>query len=255
MDDKAALDRQLKKTTKHINALTTMLLRSMDDRPPQHVVDKVLVPACLLTKILAPDVRQKLDEYLYAAQNTNYRVNTCQHGADLIDKETGSSTELKVSTCIINQPARPDKNGKFVKPIAKASVIWPMPKYDPKGDQEARRKKVLANMLVKTHSGGAVIRVVNGMQALIKEYHLSHAFLMGYFERAELGTSTSYNMGCPMCKHCKSFHRLDRLQDYSDRMGKEGKLSDDEWKKVFGRDGVCPEKVKKARVPAGTKGK
>jgi hypothetical protein len=248
MDREAAVNKEVTKTVKHLKALTKLLLRSGDERPPQHVVDQVLVPACLLTKILAPDVRQKLDEYLFAAQNSSYRVNTNQHGADLIDKDTGSSTELKVSTCIVNPPARHNKHGKFVKPVPKASVMWPMPKYDSKGDQKARRKKVLESMRAKTDSGGAIIRVVNGMQALLKEYHLSHAFLMGYFKRADLGTSTAYNMGCPLCKHCNSFHRLDRFQKYSDRMDKEkGELTEEEWKEVFTRNGVCPMKVKDAR--------
>lgn len=259
MED-AKLARELKKTKKHINALTELLLKSGVDRPPQRVIDELLVPLCRLTKIVAPDVRQKLDEHLYAAENAQYEVNPNQHGADLIEKETGSRTELKVATCILNPSARRNKNGVYVKPTVKASVMWPMPKYDSQGDQVERRRKVLASIKAKTDHGGAVIRVVNGMQVLLKEYHLSHLFLMGYFERANLGTSTAYNMGGPLCIHCDSFHRLDRLQVYSNKMdlSPDHKLSREDWLVVLGngkKNDVCPKKVKVPKKPKEKKTK
>ena len=217
-----------KKAAKYIEQLNHALLSSGLERPPQAVVDCLTVPVCLLAKVLNPDVRQKLDEFLYASNHPELKVNTHQHGADLIDPATGSATELKVATCIQNPKPVKQRNGEMKAPKPKAAVMWPIPKPDPK-NPERRRQKLLKSVEKKTKSGGAVIRVVNGMQKLLKEYTLSHSFLMGYFARVPLGVCSAHNMGCLMCPSCKSFHRLDKLQEFSDNMPK----TEEEWKAVF----------------------
>jgi hypothetical protein len=219
-----------KKAAKYIKLLNNDLLSSNLERPPTEVIECLTVPVCLLAKVLNPDVRQKLDEFLYSSTHPELKVNTHQQGADLIDPLTGSATELKVSTCIQNPKPAKQKDGKMKTPKPKAAVMWPIPKLDPKKPQE-RRKKLLKGIEAKTKSGGAVIRVVNGMQKLLKEYTLSHEFLMGYFERVPLGDSPSHNMGCLMCPSCKSFHRLDKLQSFSNNIPK----TEEGWKAVFAK--------------------
>ena len=228
MESPDQINKLAKKTAKYIEKLNKALLSSGLERPPQSVIDKLTVPVCLLAKILHPDVRQKLDEFLFASTHPELQVNTHQHGADLIDPITDSATELKVATCIQNPKPTKQKNGTMKTPKPAIAVMWPIPKPNPKNPEE-RRKKLLKSIKEKTDSGGAVIRVVNGMQTLLKEYRLSHEFLMGYFERVKLGNSPAHNMGCLMCPSCKSFHRLDKLQAFSNKLPK----TEEEWKKVF----------------------
>lgn len=171
---------------------------------PGEVVDAAVVSVlaphlCRLTKMCIPNAHQKIDEIIYADEHKHLKVQEQQHGADLKTAE-GACYELKTSICTARAP--------------KVNFNWPVPAD--RGDPGQRRAKLLASINAKTKDGGAVLRIVDGKNKLLKEYHFCNAYLLGYFSRLQLGKSTNHNMGCAQCASCKSFHRLDRMM-YVDR--------------------------------------
>lgn len=157
--------------------------------------------ARLAKVIIGKNVHKKIDEIAYAAENPQLgvTVNPVPHGHDFVDAE-GRRCELKVSTT--SAPKR------------RSNVNWAVPS----GATEAeRRAKLLASIRNKVGDGGyARIIIKDGNQKTLFEYTLDGGFLMTYFNEITLGCGT-HNMGCTACKDCGSFHRLDAIQDASNK--------------------------------------
>lgn len=119
-----------------------------------------------------------------------------QHGADLKSEDDKRSYELKTSVCTTRKP--------------KVNFNWPLPSTN-KSEAE-RRKIAVKSALEKTAGGEAILRIVDGKRALIKEYRFCSEYIVGYFSRVPLGACGNHNMGCPRCETCNSFHRLDRMK-------------------------------------------
>jgi hypothetical protein len=95
---------------------------------------------------------------------------------------------------------------------------------------EKRREHVVNGIKEKTKKNGyCIIRVTDGLQRELFTYRLSHKFLVGYFEHVELKGST-HNMGCLQCRDCGDFHRLRKLESWSDHLDLTP-IKD--WKDVF----------------------
>lgn len=197
-------------------------------------------PLCRLTKIIEPNVGKKIDEiiYVYEHAEENLVVNDKQHGADLLT-ENGDHIEIKTSVC---------KKTKGMR----ANFNWPLPKGN---TEEERRKNLLDSIKEKTEGGGliTIAKDING--TVLQKYKISHWFLMGYFSRVPFRTCDVYNMACNQCETCKHFHRLSKMQQYSDLMVKEGlqDLNEEQWDHVFRKTksdckGVPEALVKSAQV-------
>jgi hypothetical protein len=157
---------------------------------------KKLVPMAVLLKIAMPDVQQKLNEFIFAAENPNLTVNKHQHGADLKDKRDNSSVEHKVSVVTKTKP--------------RCNFNWPIPKG---ATEQERRANLLESIRTKTKGGKAVLQVKNGLDTELTSFHFQCEFLMEYFSRITLGESNNHNMGCTRCGDCGDFHRLRALAD------------------------------------------
>ena len=178
-------------------------------------------PLCKLTKTIEPNAGKKIDEIIYAYEhkNQNITVNDKQHGADFIE-QNGGHTELKASTC------KKKKNG------VRANFCWPLPKGK---TEEERRTKLLDSVKEKTEGGMWIAVATDGVQRTLQEYKISHEFLMAYFTRVKFKNCNVHNMGCTQCKTCKHFHRLLKMQQYSDMMQKDKlkDLTEEQWTHVF----------------------
>jgi len=179
-----------------------------DDALDPAVLKLVAAPLCKLTKMIIPNVHQKIDEVAYA---DDHMLIVCedQHGADLHDSE-GNSFELKVSVC-----------------TSRANFNWNIPA----GTTSKNRRSLLKSVETKTEGGGAIFVVKSKSSKLLAEYKFSSAFLLAYFARVPLGSSKNHNMGCKQCTNCRKFHRLDKLQQNNDLF--EENPGGVDWNSVF----------------------
>jgi hypothetical protein len=171
------------------------------------IYEMLAVPLCRLAKIIIPDINQKVDEIVYAADH-NLQVNRAAHGADLHDAD-GNHYELKVSVC--------------KQPLKRCNFNWPVPKG---GNEADRRARLLASVREKVKGGYARFIVRNGVGADLFTYTLSEEFLVGYFSRIRLGKGGNHNMGGEYCTRCECFHRLIRYHMASMHLAKGKSL---EW--------------------------
>jgi hypothetical protein len=181
------------------------------------VASRLTVPLCKLTRLLVPNVNQKIDEIVYAAEH-GLEVNQGSKGVDMKDAQ-GRRIELKVS-CVR------EKAGL-------CNVNWPLPPAT-LGEAE-RRLQLIASTKEKVGDGGyAQIVIKNKTGKDIASIRLDGAFLIEYFSRLPLPTSNNHNMGCTRCKVCKLFHRLEKLQMCSTAFAKAAfKAEEFDWVSLF----------------------
>jgi hypothetical protein len=197
-----------------IRAFATDLQAAGGDAVDPALVVLLAAPLARLTKMIIPNVHQKIDEIVYADEQCGkLRVSREQHGHDLSD-EQGGHFELKVSVC--------SKRG------GRCNFNWPVPKAD--GTIAGRRAKLVESVKEKTRGGHAVLQVKDGLQRKIAEYKLTEPFLVAYFERLPLGKADKHNMACEQCHTCGGFHRMDKLQAASDAMAARKAV---EWRSFF----------------------
>jgi hypothetical protein len=177
------------------------------------------VPLCRLTKMIIPNVHQKIDEHVYAADHPEYVVNAHQHGADLV--AVGDAThkrELKVSVATVANKHTCNFNWN-VPALGKPLAV--------------RRAELLASVREKTAGGGATFVIRDGLGRELASYTLSDVFLQGYFARIPLGDKTrNHNLRAARCPSCHAFHRLAKLQKFSDLYRE---LTAAEWASVMGQ--------------------
>jgi hypothetical protein len=198
----AAVDARARKLADDLRALYADLQREAvrtGTDTPAGVFAVLAAPLAQLTKMIIPDVHQKIDEIIYAAEH-GLAVNPHQHGHDLADA-AGRHIELKVSVA----------KGRWPK----CNFNWPVPKG---ATPTERRTKLLASVEEKTRGGHAVLEVRSGAHALLATYTLSSAFLAAYFARVPLGAADKHNMACEQCKTHGTFHRIAKMQAASERM-------------------------------------
>lgn len=211
-----------------IRAMYNALTKSKDPKDIRAAVQIVrqntlLLPnMCQLAKLLTPDIQQKLDEYIRAANEPGHQVLAARNGADLKD-EKDQSYEYKVSQLKSTGPR-------------KCNFNWNLPNARNKqtnDDPDKRREKLVTNVLNKLDQGRgyAVLEVQDDVRQTLVKFKLGGGFLVEYFRRLQLGVSTVHNMGCLECKTCKRFHRLDKLQDASDAYDKDPQSV--VWENVF----------------------
>lgn len=216
-DDVIQLTESLLKVYKRIRE------ESKNETVDETICDILRVPICLVADIVVPDIRQKIHEIIYANEHS-LSVNKNQYGADLfkIDASSGdeSHIEHKTSKCLRNR---------------RCNFNWPIPPA--RLPKEERRKRLLKSIAEKTGGpeGHVVLEIVNGVSRPIKTYKLSGRFLIDYFSRLQLGECNNHNMGCNRCRKCGEFHRLQKLQIYSNCLEKKGHLTPEEWKEVFSK--------------------
>lgn len=182
----------------------------------------LLVPLAELFKMIIPHVH-KLDEFIYASKN-GMKVESALHGADMKDKD-GNRWELKVSI--------------LGAATSRCNFNWTVPRAD---TPERRREKLLENVREKTEGGGAILRITDSLGNLIEEFKFTHAFLMAYFARVPFGVAATHNMGTQRCKHCKRFHRLERM--HAAQFDFENFPDQVSWAALFAKDATkCPAAV------------
>ena len=177
---------------------------------PPEICDLISWELARLTKMIIPNVHQKLDEVIVAAeQKTPHIVSPDQHGADLIEKGTNSKTEVKVSVCSRSY----------------ANFNWSLPSRPPNEEEQNYKARVRDSIFNKTAHGGAILRIEGGLGEVIAQYRLSCAFLLEYFSRLKINPTHKHNMRSEQCGDCGKFHRIQKLAY---------------WSKVFDRQ---PDKV------------
>lgn len=218
MEDVLALTKQIK----HVHD------RLIDECKDGETVDEAAcallqLPVCMLARLVVPNFEKKANEIIYACQN-DLLVNQAQHGADLLTRGANgakSHIEHKKSQCT--------RSRRY------CNFNWPLPPAHLPA--EKRRQKLLLSILEKTGGpeGHAILEVVSGLGKVIASYKLSGAFLYQYFSRVALGKSDVHNMGCARCKTCGGFHRVQRLQHYSQLLDSKGQLTEAEWSSLFSK--------------------
>lgn len=205
-----------------------------DENVSDEIVQILQAPLCLLTKLIVPNVHQKVNEIIYISQQMKTEdtllLNQQQHGADitLLSKKTGCSASIEHKRSICKS-----KTGR-------CNFNWPLPSRNLPTDE--RRKKLLQSIRNKTggKEGHAILEVVNGLGKPLASYKLSGDFLLGYFSRIALGKCDNHNLGCSRCKKCEDFHRLKKFQWLSNKLEVAGRLTDDEWRLATGKtDSSC----------------
>lgn len=151
------------------------------------------VPLCKTTKLLIPNVHQKIDEIIIGHEK-QLRVHAHQHGADATDPRTQVPVEIKVS--VMSSERRCNFN-------------WCVPNT---------REKLLVSVREKVGDNGyAIFRVISTTGATVAEYTLQGAFLLEYFTQLPLKANTrNHNFGAQQCTKCLKFHRLELMQKVSD---------------------------------------
>lgn len=160
------------------------------------------VPLARLTRTLIPNAQSKLDEIVFAADNT-LKVNANTKGHDLSTSE-GVHIERKVST--------------YTKKTPKCNFNWSIPKAD---TPEKKLDLLLASITEKTRGGCAILEVQDGLTRTLATFVLHEKFLLAYFTRLKCN-SDRVNMGCARCRNCHKFHRLQNLADASKLMLESG---------------------------------
>lgn len=195
---------------------------------------------CRFVKMLIPNIHQKIDEIIElddmkkknATKHKNTVVSQVQHGADIIDGDTGKCIELKTS--IITRAA------------PKCNFNWNITSGT--FDDYQERTDFLNNVKGKMANGGhAKFIIKSGVGVTIKEYEYSSDFLVEYFRRVPITVKTTkINFGCLQCKSCSSFHRLDTLSAMEKIFKfKKNKLDDLEWDTLFNKK--VPSDCKKSQ--------
>jgi hypothetical protein len=202
------------------------ILKSDNERVIPMIYTQLAGPLCKLTKTIEPNAGKKMDEIIYVYEHMNsvtgknLHVNDKQHGADILD-DNGNVMELKVAIC---------------KTKGKANFNWELPSTKSLKEDE-KREKLLKSVEEKTKGIGCMLVVKNGVQETLQQYELSHDFMMGYFKRIKFGKSNVHNMGCVKCKTCSHFHRVQKMEMYSNYMKTiENKdLSETQWEHVLSK--------------------
>jgi hypothetical protein len=177
----------------------------------KEVVDALSPSLALLSKIIIKDVHQKAGEVVFKKENAGFEVLAGNHGADLRDNKGGSW----------------EHKGSIVRgPLYRCNFNFPVPK----GETDAERRKALLDSIQeKTHGGGVVLQVLSARMEVLHEYKFDQEIAKGYFARITLGKCGNHNMGCPRCKDCAGYHRLDALMKLQEKKSNGKRLTEQDW--------------------------
>ena len=175
------------------------------------------VELCRFVKMMVKNPHQKIDEIIQHDNikkenpHSNFVISEKTTGADLIDIKTGAAMEIKVSTI------------KTSSKHPKCNFSWNIPVANTK---EEARKALVESVARKTRDGMARFVINDGKGVHIKSYNFSSLFLQQYFSHCPISDkSTKINLGCEQCPSCKSFHRLDTLEEMANRKS----ITENEW--------------------------
>lgn len=182
-------------------------MRTADEEELPDEATKTLAPIIAKTaSLVVPNLHQKRDEIIYAAENPDWVVSSKTTGPDLIHKNGEGVRELKTSRAL-------RKEGYHV------NFSFAFQPRKPNESRETLVKRISKSFDDKVGPGGfAVFRIVNATQDLVVEYKLGNEFLKWYATEYDYKPkSRAFNFGCSRCKDCGAWHRLERLQEYSNK--------------------------------------
>jgi len=178
----------------------------------------IRVPLCQTVSVVVPDHRQKLDEYIFASKNPEFKVRQEQNGADLIDVKTQKKIELKTS--------HTEAKKKY-----KSNIMFDLSKIKSK---PKKRDELIKKIKEKTENGGFVIFPDDN--SFYSKYEFDSDFFIEILKHKEIATtsSTKLNFGSTRCSKCKTYHRLEKMKELQDKYKNDPKgILDAEWNTIL----------------------
>ena len=160
---------------------------------------------CKATKLIVPDARQKIDEYIIA-EKKGLTVRKEKNGADMTD---GDDRHYESKAGVVNAKTM------------RCNIHWEVPYITGQDPQDmTRRDKMIESIRNKCQGGGVYITLHTETRIKVAEYYFHECFLIIYFRHIKIteGVTKTHNMGCDICKQCHTYHRLELMRKLDDEM-------------------------------------
>lgn len=140
----------------------------------------------------------KIIKIYYPTKRYDIQHNAISNGSDILVKDRRNNEEYGVEV-----------KGSLTKKTTCYTTNWKFTF----NDLDAKKKEMIEEMY-KKQNGGVLLLAFNGADC-INHYLISGAFLALYCtKKASVYGKPSINIGSKMCKKCKKYHRILKLQEY-----------------------------------------